>query len=74
MSDTSRWKQSERWLTMGSRQLESLWRWALAGRGVAPGFGGVRSGGALDPSKGAGVGTGGDPDIPRGEGMLKLFS
>lgn len=73
MSDTNCWKQSDRCLTMGSRQLEAVWQWAVVGRLVVPGFGGAWSGDGVDPSIGAGVGAGGGA-IPFGEGVSKLFS
>lgn len=71
MSDTNRWKQSDRCLTMGSRQLESVWQWAVAGRLVVPGCGGAWSGDAVNLSVGVGAGAGA---IPCGEGVSKLFS
>lgn len=71
MSDTNRWKQSDRCLTMGSRQLESVWQWAVVGRLVVPGFGGTSSGDAVELSIGAGAGA---DASPCGEGLSKLFS
>lgn len=73
MSDTNRWKQSDRCLTMGSRQLESVWPWAVVGKLVVPGFGGAWSGDAAGLPIGAGVGASAGA-IPCGEGMSKLFS
>lgn len=67
MSDTNRWKQSDRCLTMGSRQLESAWPWAAVGRLLVPGFGGAWSGDAVDLSKGAGAGA-----VPWMDGVSKL--
>lgn len=71
MSDTNRWKQSDRCLTMGSRQLESVWQRAVVGRLLVPGFGGAWSGEAVGLSKGAGIGV---AAVTWMDGVSKLFS
>lgn len=69
MSDTKRWKQSDRCLTMGSRQLEPVGQWAVA---AGPEFGAAWSGDTVELSTGAGVGAGAGASLC-GEGVSKLF-
>lgn len=71
MSDTNRWKQSERCLTTGPRQLESGWQWAVVGREVVPGFWGEWSEDAVALSAGAGADGGA---VSCGEEVLKSYS
>lgn len=71
VSDTSRWKHSDRCLRTGSRQLD--WQWPEVGGVSGVGSGGAGSEEAGDPVRrwGKGAGTGG---TVCGEGVLMLLS
>lgn len=73
VSDTSRWKHSDRCLRTGSRQLDSVWQWPAVGGVLGIGSGGAGSGEDGDWGRGGGEGAGWGATMC-GEGVLMLLS